>query len=503
MDEETPQALPNLDFKIMQGNSLLEQYKGVDLSAMTERKLDSTGMYSFFEDMIDVYRRELREMLAEYYDCTDHNAKQSLRTRIIDNVKQQLQEQHVNVDFGDLDLSGTDQFFLWHTWFHDVFSNGGFDIVIGNPPYVQVKKGTVSVDRFPYSEGKDKGKQNLYKLFVEHSYNLSNLNGICCLITQSSLMCDISAQYTRELLLKNTTISHIIEFPKVAPHKEGQLFKDALVATCITLFRKEKANSNHTFKLSAWNDLTTLDKFDFAEIQQSLPISFYPNGYCFPLIRRQDFSIIKKMNTDTVFLDCYIKKSSQGDFNLTNESFCFSTHITDVKMYRGCHIHRCYIDKEVEEYIQNEYKKNIINENESKTFLVCQQISGMTDNMRFNMALSINERCLFGNSVNKLELIETINPRFILAIINSTIMDWYFRKTSTNNHVNIYELEQLPIPKATTEQQKHIIAFVEDIMQQKKSNPNADISSLESEIDRLVYQLYGLTEEEIAVIERS
>ena len=39
-------------------------------------------------------------------------------------------------------------------------------------------------------------------------------------------MCDISAQYTRELLLKNTTISHIIEFPKVAPHKEGQLFKD-------------------------------------------------------------------------------------------------------------------------------------------------------------------------------------------------------------------------------------------------------------------------------------
>ena len=136
VDEETPQALPNLDFKIMQGNSLLEQYKGVDLSTMTEKKADDTGMLTFFDDMIDVYRKELRDMLSQYFDCTDHKEKQSLRIRIIENVKQQLREQHINVDFGDLDLSGNDQFFLWHTWFHDVFSKGGFDIVIGNPPYV-------------------------------------------------------------------------------------------------------------------------------------------------------------------------------------------------------------------------------------------------------------------------------------------------------------------------------------------------------------------------------
>jgi len=73
----------------------------------------------------------------------------------------------------------------------------------------------------------------------------------------------------------------------------------------------------------------------------------------------------------------------------------------------------------------------------------------MTDKKRFNMALSINQRCLFGNSVNKLELKEGVNPKLILAIINSNVIDWYFRKTSTNNHVNIYELEQLPIPIAT------------------------------------------------------
>jgi len=61
--------------------------------------------------------------------------------------------------------------------------------------------------------------------------------------------------------------------------------------------------------------------------------------------------------------------------NLTNEKFCFSTKKTDVKMYRECYIHRYYIDNDVEEYIQQEHKKAVIQENEKKTFLVCQQIS--------------------------------------------------------------------------------------------------------------------------------
>ena len=56
VDEETPQALPNLDFKIMQGNSLLEQYKGVDLSTMTEKKYNKSEGLSFFDNMVDVYR---------------------------------------------------------------------------------------------------------------------------------------------------------------------------------------------------------------------------------------------------------------------------------------------------------------------------------------------------------------------------------------------------------------------------------------------------------------
>ena len=64
------------------------------------------------------------------------------------------------------------------------------------------------------------------------------------------------------------------------------------------------------------------------------------------------------------------------------------------------------------------------------------------------------------------------------------------------NHV-----EELPIPNSAADQQKTIIDRVESILATKNTNPSADTSRLESEIDQLVYTLYGLTPEEIAIIE--
>ena len=138
VDEKTPEALPNLDFKIMQGNSLLEQYNGADLSNMTEKKVGAEQSCSIFDNMLDGYRRNLRNKLSEYYSCPEHTKKVQLRKDIADIVKQELTEQGIHIDFKDMDLSANSQFFLWHTWFHDVFSRPskeGFDIVIGNPPY--------------------------------------------------------------------------------------------------------------------------------------------------------------------------------------------------------------------------------------------------------------------------------------------------------------------------------------------------------------------------------
>ena len=506
VDAEEPEPLPNFDYKFMQGNSLIESYKGIDLSRITNRlrggQSKSTQLLLGLDS--DLSRKNLQRLMRDYFSVTDHRQKASMRQAINDEVKRLITDfiGGTSSDLDKLDPSANQDFFLWHTWFKDIFDNGGFDIVIGNPPYFQLKKGYVDKNKYPYSEGKDKGKQNIYKLFVEHSYNILCTGGVCALITQSSLMCDSSSQFTRELLIKKTQLSQVIEFPKVAPHPEGQLFKGALVATCIVLFKKEIPENIHTFCLSANNDLTTINNFGFAVMPQQTPIRFYPKGYYFPLIRHQDFSIIQKMNDSTSFLGDMIQSATQGDFNLTNESFCFSTTPTDVKMYRGCHVHRFYIDEVVDEYIQNGYKQSVITTNTKNTYLVCQQISGMTDKRRFNVSLTKRDKCLFGNSVNKIELKDSEKAKYILAIINSRIIDWYFRKTSTNNHVNIYELEQLPIPRATHEQQQTIMDIVDKIIQQKRANPNSDTSILENEIDKLVYQLYNLTIEEIAIIEQ-
>ena len=506
VDAELPEPLPNFDYKFMQGNSLIESFEGFDLSRISSklRGGQSKSMQLILGIDSHTSRQNLQRLLREYFSVTDHKQKDSMRQAINEEVKTLIRESIGGTPdslkrLANMDPSANQDFFLWHTWFKDIFDNGGFDIVIGNPPYFQMKKGCVDKNKFPYSEGKDKGKQNIYKLFVEHSYNILNNGGICALITQSSLMCDSSSQYTRELLIKNSNLFQVIEFPKVAPHPEGQLFKGALVATCIVLFSKKTPNSSHTFCLSANNDLTTINNFDFAVIPQQTPLHFYPQGYYFPLIRHDDFSIIEKMNDGTTFLGDMIQSSSQGDFNLTNESFCFSTRHSDVKMYRGCHIHRYYIDDEVEEYIQNNHKATYISRNEHNVFIVCQNISGMTDKQRFNVAISKNNRCLFGHTVNKVELKSKYDPKYIMAILNSKIIDWYFRKTSTNNHVNIYELEQLPIPKANPEQEDAITSLIDMIV----ANPSSDISSLEKEIDTIVYQLYNLTPEEIAIIEQS
>lgn len=185
VDEKSPEALPNLDFKIMQGNSLLEQYKGADLSTMTEKKVGAEQGITIFDDMLDVYRKNLRDKLAEYYACPEHNKKVLLRKDIADIVKQELIEQGVHIDFEDIDLSANSLFFLWHTWFYDVFSrpsNKGFDIVIGNPPYLRIQGirnvNPLFADELVKKYQSATGSFDLYVTFVEQGLQIIKQQGI-------------------------------------------------------------------------------------------------------------------------------------------------------------------------------------------------------------------------------------------------------------------------------------------------------------------------------------
>ena len=151
-------------------------------------------------------------------NCTDHNEKQSLRKRIIENVKQQLREQNINIDFGNLDLAGNDQFMLWHTWFYDVFSQGGFDIVIGNPPYVTYKgKQKVEVDDDVLKQMIAKYRSaeykiNSYALFVEHAINILKTKGVQAYIIPSTILQNEYLKNIRKILIEENHLVNIVSF---------------------------------------------------------------------------------------------------------------------------------------------------------------------------------------------------------------------------------------------------------------------------------------------------
>lgn len=246
VDEKSPEALPNLDFKIMQGNSLLEQYKGADLSTMTERKVGAGQGVTLFDCMLDVYRKNLRDKLAEYYACPEHAKKARLRKDIAGIVKQELDEQGIRIDFEDLDLSANSQFFLWHTWFHDVFSrpaNGsGFDIVIGNPPYIsaptQMASPELSEQRQRIVASKKyeslNEKWDLYVPFMELGLQLLCPNGVFSMIVPYPLT---NQKYGKKLRRMMAEEYRLLE---IADLNGTKIFENATVSNCIPFIQNSQ-----------------------------------------------------------------------------------------------------------------------------------------------------------------------------------------------------------------------------------------------------------------------
>ena len=472
-EREKIEPLPNLDYKIVQGDSLLSVEK----------------------DLLNEYKfKRLKVLKPLHFNETSHNKKKKYREEI---------------DALMLDITHGNKKFDFEARFSEGFhEHQGFDIVIGNPPYVQVKKGVYSKTQFPYSEGRDKGKQNLYKLFTEQSYNLCKDGGIACMIVQSSLMSDLSANFTRKCLLENTYLQHILEFPEKAESKERQVFLSVSQGTCIYLFMKISLDE-YEVNISISNDNHTIKNPKFAAIKKSDLQSLYPTSDYFPKIMAGDVSILQRIKSNDLIkpLSSYTQSIQQGDINLTSHSSKFSKdNKTNIKLMRGRHVARYNIKYDIaDEYINPGFKTEQIAFNKEICSLISQQVHSTTGIRRLHFALHDNktEQVLWGNSVNIALLANQEQSKYFLALLNSKFMDWYFRITSSNNHVQIYELKYLPIREIPQTEQQPFTDLVDKILAAKAQDSKADTSSLETEIDQLVYQLYGLTAEEIKIVEEA
>ena len=539
VDEETPQALPNLDFKIMQGNSLLEQYKGVDLSTMTDAKWKANESLSIFDNMLDVYRRDMRIMISQYYDCTNHDQKQSLKKQILENVKDQLIEQHINPKDIDVNLSENNQFFLWHTWFFDVFSLGGFDIVIGNPPYINISKVPQYSKELESYKEIHTGYNDLMYYFIYHGLSILKQNGILNMITSNYFLGNDYALKLRNVLKEK--LMRLYNF------HSALIFESANVHTCISFATNNVKESDVHFYIYKYDKKK--GEIDFNVDFSNIVINRESLANTWIIANSNSALIIGKLLIDSIPLG-KIAEIEQGSKSGKNKIFTVSREFAvlnkfesgivrnnvkngDVLKYYIKDRGNCllYTDNETDitkypnakSYLE-QYKMVLMGRNEVAKGLYKwyrfdrprrKEIFDAKEKIIVPYRAEHNrfayDDCQYFNDGGDIRAIVIINEKYpikyVLGILNSSLMDWFFGfigkvKGRVREYFN-NPLSQIPIKGCSSVVQETIIKLVDKILSAKRSNPSADTSGLESEIDRLVYQLYGLTEEEIKIVEEN
>ena len=564
VDEKSPEALPNLDFKIMQGNSLLEQYKGADLATMTEKKVGGQGV-TIFDSMLDVYRKNLRDKLTEYYACPEHDKKVQLRKDIADIVKKELSEQGINIDFGDIDMSANNQFFLWHTWFHDIFSRPskeGFDIVIGNPPYVKEYVNRHAFDGFRETSPYYMGKMDLWYGFACHGIDLLCQSGHLCFIAQNNWTTSAGAKKMRNKIVEDVCILQMIDF------NTYMVFENADIQTMIMLFEKNQTADNYGLDYRIMTEDATkedmlallnrqicrntdrIQKFSRTNYANKL-FTFSENDVIFEKISEnkvflQDDEIAQGIVFPQDFLD---KKGAaklenrlpigSGIFGLSNDEKD-KLNLSDneksiIKPYFTTEqIGRYYTIPSNSKwliYTDSSFKRaNSMDDYPHIKAHLDQFIDIFTsDNKPYGLHRSRKEKFFQGEKIISLRKcverpcfsysdfdcyvtqtffsIKTTrwNMKFLTGVLNSKLVAFWLRHKGkmqgSNYQVDKEPLQGIPLPLIDLSLQQPIIDLVDAILTKKKQSPQADILDLENTIDYHVYNLYGLSDNEIKIVE--
>lgn len=526
VDEKSPEALPNLDFKIMQGNSLLEQYKGVDLSTMTEKKVGTEQYITIFDSMLDVYRKNLRDKLAEYYVCPNHDKKMLLRKDIADIVKQELIEQSIDIDFEDVDLSANSQFFLWHTWFHDVFSRPskeGFDIVIGNPPYISAPTQIVSPElneqrKRIVASKKYKSlneKWDLYVPFMELGLQLLCPKGIFAMIVPYPLTNQKYGKKLRKMLAEEYRLLEIADL------NGTKIFENATVSNCIPFIQNSQPNG----------ELRITQIFEDKIIREVLSKS--------PGALKQDdknyvWNLTEEERTGNRFANmnvlgdfCYISKGMVVNANENTEKGAFRKEDLISDSLDAIHCRKYIEAKDIDKYQVKRVRYLEWNTERCPDKLSRPTFRELYDRPKLimnclgtiNVTIDTEEHFLHNHSIycavlwkdlkdvinksisssvkkfckHKRFVMESMSKEvdlyYLLGILNSSMADQLLAdQRGGDYHIYPEHIRNLPIPVPQRETQDAIGKIAKEILHRRETN--TDYSELEEQINRLVAVLY-------------
>lgn len=375
------------------------------------------------------------------------------------------------------DISLSDDYFLTHVGktllidissdditfnsISDVFPSevvgDGFDIVVTNPPYRNLKaersqyKNQVDYENVKLKFSKlskllkshftlsTYGVLNIYKVFVEDIIsNYSANTGYISLLIPSSILSDKTCEKIRTYLLKNTNIYSIKAIP------EENRFIDACQSLCAMFLKKGGKTKYINVTKNYCQDPTQVTKIDAKDINDSI------NGNSIVAIDEHEYKLLKQMKNYPTVKDIPFIKNFRGELDLTVNKEFITKEKTDYPLLRGRHIGYYFLSEQKElEYVHEDFA-NLTNKEYyiHRPRIACQQIANMSKERRVIFSY-VDENYILGNSCNFISVLPNefnIDIYMILGLFNTKIINWFFKLTSSNNHINNYEIDSFPVP---------------------------------------------------------
>ena len=564
VDEEEAHALPNLDYRIVRGNSLLTTFNNEYINLGEEKPSNRTklaklkkqlaiaqaGYYNLsgeekLQKEIEI-KLLLLDIIAMRLDvdikvadevATDNptlfdvprNARQTKAQKKAIALAEQKRKSRVQLKelrkklldskkFSLIERARTDiNFFDWGIIFSDVFAEKkGFDVVIGNPPYgVSIKDDYRKAVVYHLGNVPD---YEIYYYFIEIAHRCLMEKGILSYIIPNTYLFNTYANTYRHSILQKWNVLEILDCTKFP------VFKSAVVRNTINTWQKNKDGSSHvgyrnTVGVTAFDALVKKDKqimsaSDLQELNQNWGLAFMLEPIVIRIVNKiagQSESVINLYDVSQGYIP-YRKSDLVKSYGKTE-----GEKIVKQRLWHSA-------NKESEEYIQELYGRDISKYSYKSTGEYVKyghHLACYVDIRFFNQ-----DRIVVREITNptiiacRLKEIYVHDPQLIAvipkddsslnilwAVLNSKLATFYHFNHSPKAtkgafpKILVSDVKTFPLPNIDEETRIVIDEKVSRILSAKQSDPSADTTAMENEIDFMVYKLYGLTYDEVLVVD--